>query len=319
MVSWYNRVTFDIISDLSWGEPLGSLEKSQDHPWIHALMSTTKTLSLLGQARRFPPFSAIFEAMIPNELKRLTEDNFTFAAENVEKRIELGVSRPDFMETMLRQKGGDRVSQSYLQRLATSCIFTKNISCEQELNKEEMVANAFIIMLGGSETSSTALAGATYYLTRYPEKLAKLKDEVLSAFKTEEDINVHNIQNLPYLTAVMDETLRMSPPLPHASPRIMHKGGDVICGNFIPENVSIPLPGSTTTPQRSGGCTDTAKLFSQTLISIPHWPMYRSALNFTLPDDFIPERWLGDPRFANDRREARKPFAFGPRNCIGMK
>ncbi|KAH8744430.1 cytochrome P450 monooxygenase [Diaporthe sp. PMI_573] len=268
MVSWYNRVTFDIISDLSWGEPLGSLEKSQDHPWIHALMSTTKTLSLLGQARRFPPFSAIFEAMIPNELKRLTEDNFTFAAENVEKRIELGVSRPDFMETMLRQKGGDR-----------------------ELNKEEMVANAFIIMLGGSETSSTALAGATYYLTRYPEKLAKLTDEVLSAFKTEEDINVHNIQNLPYLTAVMDETLRMSPPLPHASPRIMHKGGDVICGNFIPEN---------------------------TLISLPHWPMYRSALNFTLPDDFIPERWLGDPRFANDRREARKPFAFGPRNCIGM-
>lgn len=30
MVSWYNRVTFDVISDLSWGEALEFLEKSQD-------------------------------------------------------------------------------------------------------------------------------------------------------------------------------------------------------------------------------------------------------------------------------------------------
>lgn len=119
MVTWYNRVTFDVISDLSWGEPLGSLAKSQDHPWIHAMEKATKTLSLLGQAKRFPPFSAIFEAMIPKELKRLTEENFALAAANVEKRIESGEFRPDFMESMIRQKG-DRVSLTNLHQVATS-------------------------------------------------------------------------------------------------------------------------------------------------------------------------------------------------------
>lgn len=108
MVTWYNRVTFDVISDLAWGEPLGSLASSQDHPWIRAMEKATKTLNLVGQARRFPPFSVILEAMIPKELKRLTEENFALAAANVEKRIDLGESRPDFMESMIRQKG-DRV------------------------------------------------------------------------------------------------------------------------------------------------------------------------------------------------------------------
>lgn len=57
----------------------------------------------------------------------------------------------------------------------------------------------------------------------------------------------------------------------------------------------------------------------QTVIGIPHWAMYHSPQNFTLPESFIPERWLGDSRFASDQRDGRKPFSYGPRNCIGMK
>lgn len=109
MVTWYNRVTSDVISDLAWGEPLGRLVSSQDQPWIRAMIKATKTLILVGHAKRFPPFSATLEALIPKELKRLTEENFALAAANVEKRIELGDSRPDFMESMIRQKG-DKVS-----------------------------------------------------------------------------------------------------------------------------------------------------------------------------------------------------------------
>lgn len=104
-----------------------------------------------------------------------------------------------------------------------------------------MEANAFILMLGGSETSSTALAAATYYLTLCPGVLAKLTAEIFSTVESEADINVHTIQNLPYLSAVMDETLRINPPLPQPSPRVMHQGGDVICGVFVPEGVSVPF------------------------------------------------------------------------------
>ncbi|KXH50180.1 cytochrome P450 [Colletotrichum simmondsii] len=267
MVSWYNRVTFDIISDLSWGEPLGCLEKEQDHPWIVALGHTVKYQLYLGLAKRFPPFTNILKAFIPKELTRLEQENFALAAANVEKRIALADSRPDFMESMIRQKG------------------------DREIQKHEMVSNAFLLMLGGSETSATALSAVTYFLTSHPAVLSKLTDEVFSTFKAEEEININSVQNLPYMLAVLDETLRLNPPLPHSSPRVVHEGGDTFCGFFVPEG---------------------------TVIGIPQWAMYHSSQNFTLPESFIPERWLGDLRFASDSREARKPFSFGPRNCIGM-
>lgn len=47
--------------------------------------------------------------------------------------------------------------------------------------------------------------------------------------------------------------------------------------------------------------------------------MYHNPKNFELLDAFIPERWLGDSRFKDDRVEAFQPFSVGPRNCIGKK
>jgi cytochrome P450 len=39
---------------------------------------------------------------------------------------------------------------------------------------------------------------------------------------------------------------------------------------------------------------------------------------FSHADEFHPERWLDDPLFKNDQKQASQPFAVGPRNCIGM-
>lgn len=38
---------------------------------------------------------------------------------------------------------------------------------------------------------------------------------------------------------------------------------------------------------------------------------------WTEPDEYHPERWLDDPRFAADQREAFQPFHLGPRSCLG--
>lgn len=44
-----------------------------------------------------------------------------------------------------------------------------------------------------------------------------------------------------------------------------------------------------------------------------------SARNFTKPEEFRPERFLGDPEFSNDSLDVVQPFSVGPRNCIGRK
>ena len=36
------------------------------------------------------------------------------------------------------------------------------------------------------------------------------------------------------------------------------------------------------------------------------------------PDTFVPERWLGDSEYKDDKRESHQPFATGTRNCLGM-
>lgn len=44
----------------------------------------------------------------------------------------------------------------------------------------------------------------------------------------------------------------------------------------------------------------------------------RYLLLFRNPDEFVPERWLGDPTYKDDIRDAHQPFGVGTRNCLGM-
>lgn len=59
--------------------------------------------------------------------------------------------------------------------------------------------------------------------------------------------------------------------------------------------------------------------FEQTVVSVTQLAAYQSSANFTDPDQFIPERFLDDPRFVDDSKTVLQPFSFGPRNCIGRK
>ena len=56
----------------------------------------------------------------------------------------------------------------------------------------------------------------------------------------------------------------------------------------------------------------------KTLVSVSQKACFSSAENFRDPNEFVPERWLGDERYKNDRKNALQPFSVGPRNCIGM-
>jgi len=47
--------------------------------------------------------------------------------------------------------------------------------------------------------------------------------------------------------------------------------------------------------------------------------MYHNEAHFKNPFSYCPDRFLGDPRFASDNRDALQPFHVGPRNCVGRK
>ncbi|KAL4864350.1 cytochrome P450 [Aspergillus spectabilis] len=48
-----------------------------------------------------------------------------------------------------------------------------------------------------------------------------------------------------------------------------------------------------------------------------HYATYREERNFTDASGFHPERFLNDPKFANDKLKAFQPFNVVPRDCVG--
>ncbi|QBZ53332.1 hypothetical protein PoMZ_09009 [Pyricularia oryzae] len=161
----------------------------------------------------------------------------------------------------------------------------------QDMTLPELETTASALIMAGSETTATSLAGITFLLLTHPRTLEKLVDEVRSSFESSHDIDMVSVQNLRYMSAVINEGLLIYPPVPTGIPRRVGEGGGVFLDRFAPEN---------------------------TLVQVWHWAVFHSPQNFALPDSFIPERWLDqDPRFANDKKDAFQPFSVGPRSCIG--
>jgi len=120
------------------------------------------------------------------------------------------------------------------------CSYLFEMRDELRLSDWNMTGYAQTLIMAGSETTASAFCGLTYYLCRTPEVYQKLKDEVRGRFKTADEIMGHNT-TFQYLTAVINETLRIYPPVPIAMPRITPKGGATVAGVFVPEGVGFIL------------------------------------------------------------------------------
>lgn len=184
------------------------------------------------------------------------------------------------------------------------------LTCFQNLSDDEILGNAAALLIAGSETTATLLAGLTYLLCKHPEALRKLQQEVRSKFKSDSEITMTSVLGLKYLLACLDEALRLYPPVPIGPLRTVPKesGGVTIAGNLVP------------------GGTD---------VAVWHWPMFHYSKHWEKPMEFRPERYLqedsssgpryaGDMRYNNpntpysgDRLDLLQPFNVGPRNCLG--
>ncbi|CAG8908965.1 unnamed protein product [Penicillium egyptiacum] len=267
MVAWYNFTTFDIIGDLAFGEPFDCLKNLEYHQWVSIIFSSLKYGAYANVSRRLPGSKYILPYITPKHVLSQRSAHLALTKEKVERRIGKSNGRPDFFGNILKHQ-----------------------NTEKGFSVPEMITNGSTLIIAGSETTATVLSGVTYLLLRNPRVLAKLQDEIRSAFTKEEEITLESCNKLEYCLAVLTEALRLYPPVAVGLPRIVDAQGDMIAGNWVP-----------------GG----------TVVSVSHLAASHSPANFTDADQFIPERHLGNPRFANDSKTAMQPFSFGPRNCIG--
>ncbi|KAI0146377.1 cytochrome P450 [Xylariaceae sp. FL1272] len=216
----YEKMAFDIIGDLAFGQTFGALESDETHPWIATLLGALTKGAMADTFKRFPAAARILGVVARKQITKLYADTTTneqMAIDLVEKRIKTQTSRKDFMSRILEHRDDERHKVSDLQ----------------------LAAHSWDFVAAGSETTSTALSCCTYYILRNPSIMAKLTSEVRSAFTTYAEINDTSTKDLSYLNSVCLESMRIFPPLPLGVPRIVPEGGDTVDGHFLPGGITV--------------------------------------------------------------------------------
>ncbi|KAI9038867.1 cytochrome P450 [Aspergillus affinis] len=269
MTRFYDLTTFDIMAELCFGEPLHMHESDEFHGWMDSMFTMIRHAAVFRTAQYFR-WTLIFVPVVMvvlGPLMKKQESYFKKCQERVDRRMESKLPRKDMWSHII------------------------DLPKELQLTRSEMHFNSQILMVGGTETTATLLAGMTYYLLRSPKIMEKLCAEIRDTFKTQLDITLSALAKLEYLHACVLEGLRIFPPAPMGMARITPPQGNVICGHQIPGNTGISIYGGSIA-----------------------W----SPKHFKNPNQYVPERWLNDPEYAQDNRAALQPFSYGPRSCVGQ-
>lgn len=96
-------------------------------------------------------------------------------------------------------------------------------------------------IVAGSDTTGITLSAILYHLVQRPEAMQRLTDELDAAAASgsiSNPITFKEAQSLPYLQAVIKESLRIHSATGFTMPRVVPKGGRVLLGRHFPEGVS---------------------------------------------------------------------------------
>ncbi|PSN65363.1 cytochrome P450 3A17 [Corynespora cassiicola Philippines] len=272
VVKWYNFTTFDVIGDLTFGESFDCLEQSTMHTWVSLILHTVKAGEVLRFLLKYPFTRPLTLAIMGDKMLAARADHQAFTKEKTRRRLALGPAkeRNDFMSYVLKHND------------------------EKGMSENEIIGNSEALIVAGSETTATALSGITYYLNKNPHVMHRLKEEIRTTFSSDEEITMKAAFELTYTRAVIEEGLRVFPPVVVSPGRV--SPGDFVGGHYIAAG---------------------------TKVTVNQFATYHNPRNFYRPDDFVPERFLPqdhplyDSSFASDNKKSFRPFSYGPADCLG--
>ncbi|KAL3808862.1 hypothetical protein ACHAXA_004149 [Cyclostephanos tholiformis] len=147
----------------------------------------------------------------------------------------------------------------------------------------------------GHDTTATTIAWAYWLLIQHPECLGKAREEVESYIGREplDDMTTFEmLQKCEYLDAVARETLRLYPPA--ATTRY------------------IPSTSPDDDVPNAGGY-----LLGNSIVHLNFYAIQRDPRVWDVPDEFAPDRFLGEVGRKRIASSSFVPFSKGARDCIG--
>ncbi|XP_076935353.1 7-ethoxycoumarin O-deethylase-like [Bidens hawaiensis] len=161
---------------------------------------------------------------------------------------------------------------------------------ESKFNLKHVKALIVDLFIAGTDTVSVTITWAMTELLLNPNVLLRLREEVNQIVGEDEKVQEANILSLPYLHAVINETMRLHTPAPLLAP---HKTmTEVKLGNYI-----VP---------------------ANTQIFVNSWAISRDPSYWENPLLFMPERFLTNKLDYKGQDFEFLPFGSGRRRCPGM-
>ncbi|KAK4149773.1 benzoate 4-monooxygenase [Chaetomidium leptoderma] len=284
-LNWFNYLAFDVIGDLAFGAPFGMLSSgadmaevrsSPDSPPIYApaieiLNRRGEVSAALGIIPELKPYAKYFPDPFFTKGLQAVENLAGIAIARVKSRLENPppAQRKDLLQRLI--DGRDEKGEP--------------------LGREELTAEALTQLIAGSDTTSNSSCALLFHVMRTPGVIGKLQAELDAALPDDLDVPTFEmVRDLPYLSAVVNETLRFHSTSGIGLPRQIPEDGHGIHfkGNYFP-------PG--------------------TVLSVPTYSIHHSKEIWGPDaDEFKPERW---ENVTTRQKNAFIPFSHGPRACVG--
>ncbi|CAA7050737.1 unnamed protein product [Microthlaspi erraticum] len=185
-----------------------------------------------------------------------------------------------------------RSTQTYRKEISSFDFLDTLLDLTQE-NKAELSINIikhFVqdLFTAGTDTNSTTMEWAMSELIRNPEKMVKAQSEIRQVIGQNGVVQESDIPKLPYLQAIVKETLRLHPAAP-LIPRRAESDAHIF-GFLVPKNASV-------------------------LVNV--WGMGRDSSVWENPTRFEPERFLLREIDVKGKDFELIPFGSGRRMCPG--
>jgi cytochrome P450 len=193
----------------------------------------------------------------------------------------------EYMDSLIYRIISDRKKDTQPRNDLLSLLMSAMNEDGSQMTERQVRDESMTLFVAGHETTALSLAWTWYLLGENPAAEARLHEE-LRLTLAGRPAEVSDLEKLPYLNAVIHESLRLYPPaymMARMNVEPIHLGGYEI-------------------PPRS------------TLLA-SQWVMHRDPRFFEQPEKFIPERWV-DGLEHRLPPGAYFPFGDGPRRCIGQ-
>lgn len=255
----------DLSSELAFGESFDMLTSGQSHFAMELLHKGTEPIGMFTPV----PWLFIILSKIPF-LSAGFIKFLTYCNDQVEKRRKTKPQEPDIM--------------SYL-------LDTDVLMGDEEVNKLWLTGDSRLVIVAGSDTTAATMTHIFYRLCKDPSHIKKLRDELDPLVENQQisSFNVSVVEKCDHLNGVINEGLRLFPPVPSGVLRVTPPDGLKVGEHFVPGDVTI---------------------------GIPMYSVNRSPRVAEKPDEFIPERWYSQEKLVKHPK-AFAPFSLGPYGCIG--